>query len=353
MERAWRRWCLALAAMTGVATGAWANDSASEFGIGGLVMVKTDAITMQREDLTITPNFVTVRYEFRNDGPDPVTLRVAFPLPEVPVDMPGGQMIGQTKVDVHPLYPPNFVSFSVQVDGRRVEPEIEVRAELPDGRSVLEQLREIGGWSLVLRPRMFPNPVLGGIAPEDVGRRMFREMESLGALEPQGDVGDGYAWSRWTTRITFHWMQTFQPGVTVVEHSYRPLIGYSPMSVGDDGTWYGPMPDQGGTTAEAYCIDADAGRDLKALPAWRYGHLLTRTMAYVLTTGANWGGPIETFNLVIDASRGRHDWNKVRFAVGCSDLPLRRVGPTRLEATVRNYVPTRDLRILLVTDLPD
>ncbi len=67
------------------APNAHANDSASEFGIGGLVMVKTDAITMQREDLTITPLWIKVRYEFRNDGTESVTLRVAFPLPEVPV----------------------------------------------------------------------------------------------------------------------------------------------------------------------------------------------------------------------------------------------------------------------------
>jgi hypothetical protein len=93
----WLRWRLALVVAT---AGARANDSASEFGIGGLLMVKTDAITMQREDLAITPNRATVRYAFRNDRPEPVMLRVAFPLPEVPVDLPGGLMMGETKVRV-------------------------------------------------------------------------------------------------------------------------------------------------------------------------------------------------------------------------------------------------------------
>jgi hypothetical protein len=40
-----------------------ANDSASEVAVGGLVMVKTDAITIQREDLTLSLNQVRVRYE--------------------------------------------------------------------------------------------------------------------------------------------------------------------------------------------------------------------------------------------------------------------------------------------------
>ena len=36
------------------------------------------------------------------------------------------------------------------------------------------------------------------------------------------------------------------------------------------------------------------------------------------------------------------------FASACADLPLIRTGPARLEATARNYVPTRDLRILMI-----
>ena len=349
----WRRRCsFALVVVLGMASAAWANDSASEFGLGGLVMVKTDAITMQREDLTITPNWVTVRYEFRNDGPEPVTLRVAFPLPEVPVDLPGGQMIGETKVSVYPFTPPNFVAFSVTVDGKGVEPGIEVRADLPDGRSVLDELREIGGWSLVLNPRMFLDAGRDVVDALDVGPRVFRQLRALGAIDTQGDL-DEYGVARWKTRITYHWEQTFRPGVTVVEHRYQPMAGYS-MFRPDLRQWKDGPPDE--AVAGRHCIDEAARRDLEELrtppgvPAAFQGWMIARTLAYVLTTGANWAGPIETFNLVIDGSVGRHDWTPVRFAVACADLPLRRVGPTRLEASARNYVPTRDLRILLVTE---
>lgn len=344
---------LALLCFVAAGQAARANDSASEFGIGGLVMVKTDAITMQREDLTITPNWVTVRYEFRNDGPAPVTLRVAFPLPEVPVFLPGGQMIGETKVDVFPFNPPNFVAFLAWADGKAIEPEIEIRAELPDGRSVLDELREIGGWSLVLNPRMFVNRGRDEIDALDIGPRVFRQLEEIGALGPRDETSDGYGWARWKTRITYHWEQTFRPGVTVVEHRYQPMAGFS-MFRPDLRSWKDGPVDQ--AVAERHCIDDAARRDLEGLqtppgtPAALEGWMIARTLAYVLTTGANWAGPIETFNLVIDGSVGRHDWTTVRFAVGCADLPLRRVGPTRLEATAQNYVPTRDLRILLVTD---
>jgi hypothetical protein len=34
----------------------------------------------------------------------------------------------------------------------------------------------------------------------------------------------------------------------------------------------------------------------------------------------------------------------------CTDLPLARTGPQRFEATVSDYVPKEDLRILFVSD---
>src|SRR5579871_4486292 len=78
-------WLVLVAALAG-ARPAVANDSSSELAAGGIVLTKTDAIAMQREDLSLSPAEVRVRYEMRNDTGRPVTLRVAFPLPDVPKD---------------------------------------------------------------------------------------------------------------------------------------------------------------------------------------------------------------------------------------------------------------------------
>ena len=43
--------------------------------------MKTDAITLQREDIVLSSSEVRVRYEMRNDTGQPVTLRVAFSMP--------------------------------------------------------------------------------------------------------------------------------------------------------------------------------------------------------------------------------------------------------------------------------
>src|SRR5258708_13206433 len=59
-----------------------ANDSSAELAVGGLVFTKNADVSIESEDLTITPDTVTVRYVFLNQSPSPVTLTVPFPLPE-------------------------------------------------------------------------------------------------------------------------------------------------------------------------------------------------------------------------------------------------------------------------------
>src|SRR5260370_22330551 len=75
--------------MLAVAGPARGNDSGSELASGGIVLVKNDVIAMQREDLSLSPAEVRVRYQMRNDSGKPLTLRVAFTLPEVPAVSPG------------------------------------------------------------------------------------------------------------------------------------------------------------------------------------------------------------------------------------------------------------------------
>ena len=41
---------------------------------------------------------------------------------------------------------------------------------------------------------------------------------------------------------------------------------------------------------------------------------------------------------------------EVRITTLCTDLPLRRTGPQRFEATMRDYVPKEDLRILYIAE---
>jgi hypothetical protein len=333
-----------------------ANDSSAELAAGGLVLVKTEAITMQREDLTLSPSEVRVRYEMRNDTGQPVTLRVAFPMPEVPSDTPAGMTTknGAHNVAMRPPTDPDFLHFRVWADGREIKPAVEIRALLPDGRDIAAALQAIGGPALVLQPGIFPSPE---DKPLDADTR--RKLQALGALEPL-DGGDGFQLP-WSVGITFHWMQTFAPGVTVVEHSYRPVIGSRFIVIEDNGKIGGSG---GEDPVRAFCIDATTDQSIRAAerrlkeaerPAGTEAPLLMGyTLGYILQTARNWrGGAIGTFHLTLQGgpvvAEGR-TVGDVRVTTLCTDLPLRRTGPQRFEATVRDYVPKEDLRILYVAE---
>ena len=344
-----QRPCAAAALILALAWPAVANDSMAELAAGGLVLVKTDNIVMQREDLTLSPTEVRVRYEMRNVTDRPLTVRVAFPMPEVPSEGPAGltTSTGGHNIAMRPPTDPNFMQFRVWANQREIAPEVEVRAMLPDGRDIAPALREIGGMKLVLRPGLF------FLADDDAPDAATRaRLEALGALEK---LDASAIRLPWTTHVTFHWMQTFAPGVTVVEHTYRPIVGSRFVMRDDKGHLTGSG---GGDTVRDFCIDAPTDQAIRALEKRVRDKsdvrmLIGRTLGYVLQTARNWSGPIGTFHLTIEGGPMQADGAgkaEVRITSLCTDLPLKRTGPQRFEATVSDYVPKDDLRILYIAE---
>jgi Domain of unknown function (DUF4424) len=63
-------------------------------------------------------------------------------------------------------------------------------------------------------------------------------------------------------------------------------------------------------------------------------------LSYVITSGANWAGPIGTFRLVVD----KGDSTLVSF---CGD-GVRKIGPTSFEMIAKDYTPKRDIDVLFI-----
>src|SRR4051812_3903163 len=90
---------------------AWANDTSAELAAGGLVLTRSDSIEMRSEDLYISEKAVRVRYVFANTSGKDVTVRVAFPMPDI-----GGPGFFQSDVSI-PIddAPANVLGFSTKV----------------------------------------------------------------------------------------------------------------------------------------------------------------------------------------------------------------------------------------------
>lgn len=320
--------CAMLVAV-GLAGAARANDTLAVLGAGGLEIARSDHIAMLSEDLYLSAAEIRVRYAFRNDSDRDITATVAFPLPEldqgpavnVDLPVPGRQ---------------NFVDFKVTVDGREVQPILEERAIGPDGADVTARLAKAGvplnanlpGWQEKVRA-----------LPDEAWRELVRA--GLFAAGPDEPRSADEAFPTWRYKATFHWEQTFPAGAAIqVDHRYRPVVGAT--------LFYEDR--QLATQYAAYCLDAPgragASRLLKQAKAARPAGerdavvLPAREVSYVLTTGANWKGPIGDFHLTIDKG-------DPKAVLSLCLSGLQKTGPTTFELRQADFVPREDIRFLL------
>lgn len=317
---------LALAA----ATPAAANDSTAEIGAGGIVLAQNFSVAMQSEVLHISMDEVRVDYVFRNRSDRDVETLVAFPMPDMDVSPYWEVAI--------PNLDDNFLGFTVTVDGRAIRPELQQRAYVA-GVDVTDRVLAAG---LPLAP-------IGDYDGLDVSHLSDAEIEDLqswGIVMVQGDLGRAGGRPQidatWTLKSAYWWRMVFPAGVDVaVEHRYVPATGGAAgLFVLGDGTRTEPHP----YYADKFCVDKgflSAVRKRDAASGGDGPHYSERWLSYVLSSGANWAGPIGTFKLIVD--KGSTD-NLVSF---CGQ-GVTKTGPTTFEMDMDGFLPEKDLDFLFI-----
>lgn len=304
-----------------------ANDSAAALDAGGLVLVRDPDIALASEDLRIGLDRITVDYVFRNKAAAPKTLRVAFPLPAI-----DGATLSSSALSLPFEDRANFVGFTVTVDGAPVTPQLEERAYL--GK------REVT--DLLTRHRVPLNP----LRRENVDTALKRlPPAALGELAKAGLLSEPKADSEylWRSEAKFHWEQTFPAGRDLrVSHAYAPVKGNHLLTAQEAAT---------PAYRARYCLD-DAGlagirRLIAASPSTAAdpGSAMTRAVEipYIVTTARNWAGRIGRFTLTVDkGSPGA--------LVSLCRTGLRKTGPTTFVWEAKDYVPDKDLMILIVSN---
>jgi hypothetical protein len=150
----------------------------------------------------------------------------------------------------------------------------------------------------------------------------------------------------WVAKTSAVRQQTFPPErKVIVEHQYRPSVGTSA-----DTILRKALRSNKSLSAEVqryrkdYCVSDAFLAELDK----RAGNgppnasvMQERRINYVLSTGANWAGPIRSFRLSIDPGAGDR---LVSFCPG----QLKPTAPNALEFTAKDFKPAGDLKILIV-----
>ena len=309
-----------------------ANDSTVELSVGGLTFTRNPDISMESEELTITPEFVTVRYVFLNQSQKPVNVTVAFPLPDI--DLADADNYAIPTDD-----PVNFVAFQTKIDGKPVTFSINQRALLGE-KDVSARIKSAG---LPILPIGTQQNRVSELSTE-VKDRLIEE----GLLIPAGTnaAGQPLHGASWTVRTSIVRQQAFPPGKpVVVEHRYRTSMGVSFDTVLRKALRENTaMADEVKRYRSEYCVPEELLRGIDRIAGGAEGNvqkLRERRISYVLKTGANWAGPIKDFKVVID--KGLPD----RLVSFCLDN-VKKISPTAFEIRKKDFTPERDLKILLI-----
>jgi hypothetical protein len=305
-----------------------ANDSMAEVAIGGLVLKDSDQISLDKEDLYLSRDEVRVDYLFTNTGGEDVEALVAFPLPD--------QNYGDESANLADFR--TALDFRTTVDGEPVDYDITVQAIL-DGRDVTADLAAFGFEPYTPQTWDDYDAALKALTPEQM-----EDAVSQGFLENGNTPEDPYYHPRWLTRTIITRTQVFPAGQTVaVSHRYKPVVG---GSVGGALNAEYRNEDWGKEHAGNYCIEDDwfAAFDRALAKRATTSNPSPYTefwLGYVLSTGANWKGPIKDFRLVVDKGKPEN-------LISLCAEGVKKISPTQFEVNKTDFEPAEDLKILIV-----
>jgi hypothetical protein len=309
-----------------------ANDSAAELSVGGLVFTRTADVSLESEELTITPDLVVVRYRFLSQTTKPVTMTVAFPFPDI--DLSEGDNYAIPAND-----PSNFLAFETKVDGKPISFTMRQTAHLGD-KDISAALRKAGVPLLPIGPQQARLTDL----PQSVRDNLIDQ----GLLLQNGtdDRGRPLYTGTWTVKTSALRQQTFPPNSPVaVEHQYRTSLGVSFDTILRKG-----LRQKSGMAAEVqryrkdYCITDSFLASLDKLSGSAEANtakVQERRISYVLKTGANWAGPIKDFRLVVDKQKPD------RLVSFCANN-IKPISQSAFEVRAKDFTPEKDLKILIV-----
>lgn len=300
----------------------FANDSAAGLAASGIQFKEEKNISIESEDLYISPDKVEVSYLFKNHSDKDIATLIAFPVPEYFYDT---SRIGAQG--------PNFDDFTVEVDGKAFPYKTEERALL-HGKD----------YSQLLKAMSVPIKGYGEIHKDGIHDITFTEIFKNLSVESRKKILDtGLVTSeqareytnyepQWSVSLKYYWTQLFPKNATVkIKHTYSP------------STWYDYMQDK---YYKAACIPGNVRMWLRNTKDDTPASSHVIYVKYILKTANNWRQPIKKLRLIVerpsdavDEFGQRREWRSSM----CFDNPLKTITDNRYEVIMRNYIPKKIL----------
>lgn len=305
-----------------------ANDTNAVMAAGGLSFVETKDLRIDREDLFLSPDKVTVAYRISNLTSHDIHTLIAFPLPDIDVSD-----LSEVPHEFHPsAHSGDIVNFKLTINGQPMETAFDAHAYRRDesGKPAEDVTALLQRYHVALADS-------GGNDHSDVWDSIDHlgpaAIKTLTAAKVLYDDDEHHP--NWVVKAAYHWEQTFPAGQTVVvEHRYQPVLGGSSWSPGEFRT-----PSE---NTAAWCFDKGFIAAVEKLPTLQGSALAVSWLGYILKTGANWAGPIRQFHL--DIAKDDYDLLSLCPIPG---LSLHRQGASFV-ADARDFTPTSDITILFV-----
>jgi hypothetical protein len=335
-----------------------ANDTTVTVAAGGIITPKKDPdIVMKKERLTISPKKINVEYEFVNTS-ETKTVIVAFPLPKSPYTLGdvypyaswdeaqiasrilyGDREMEHASLKSQLTYAP-LIDFKLSSDDRAAYTTCSMRAYTPDGVDITDILKQHNiPLSAAYLRGFIEQP------PMDKFPGLKEKLKSLNLTDTNG-------LPNWQLQTTYFWNQTFEKGkLTKVTHAYTPHTGEYNLRSEDLLQPSKTKLKINYPTEKHFTIDLnEASFDkqnfdqfLEKLKKNRgafdasLGRL--QEVKYILTTGANWKGSIESFTLIIKPNSP----DDLIIIKGKHPTTRNRDGSVTVHYT--NFVPKEDLTV--------
>ncbi|OIQ94152.1 hypothetical protein GALL_238810 [mine drainage metagenome] len=324
-----------------LATHCLANDSIGYLGAGGIEFKKSEDISMEKEILTVSRNLIRVEYEFLNTTSKPIKETIFFPMPFYGFDF-----------GCSPEHSGKLEEFKVWADGVKLSPSRTVRARLK-GKDVTFRLHELGFTDEDIAEY---RGIEGNCGSDDTPPPTGIFAKKIDALVKDGlaenivnndrtQFRTVFARALWETAYFYSWEQEFPPLKRVkVVHEYIPFRG--------GGVWWydfrkaEAFKTQWAADVKKFCItDGTIGAGNKIQIENNVEAFPWNSVQYVLTTGANWAGPIKDFTLNLK-KRSKNEIVSLCF----DDGQFKKTDDLTITSHINGFVPTKDVTAIFFFD---